>query len=233
MSKSENLFSRWSRLKHEANVEQRAEPVEPAQTSDIPDTNEGDEGTAHEPVDADNPSTAPVFDPASLPPIDSITAFSDIRPFLQAGVPAELTQGALRSAWAADPAIRDFIGIAENQWDFNDPDGIPGFSAVKLTDYAQGLAFLNFRNLGDADEAAPTISGNDEQSLSAVSAATPDESTDKIDQVAAAPAEVFQEAVPPARVAEETAIDSGEPMEAPLENRPRQSTRLHGSALPK
>ena len=79
---------------------------------------------------ADMPSPS-VFDPASLPPIQSIVADSDIRLFLQAGVPAELTRAALRSAWTADPAIRDFIGIAESQWDFNDPATIPGFGSIK------------------------------------------------------------------------------------------------------
>jgi hypothetical protein len=36
----------------------------------------------------------------------------------------------LRRAWVSDPVIRDFIGIAENQWDFNDPNGIPGFGPL-------------------------------------------------------------------------------------------------------
>jgi hypothetical protein len=49
---------------------------------------------------------------------------------LRKGVPADLTRAALRRAWASDPAIRDFIGIAENQWDFNDPNGIPGFGPL-------------------------------------------------------------------------------------------------------
>jgi hypothetical protein len=70
------------------------------------------------------------FDPTSLPAIETIGADTDITPFLQAGVPEELTRSALRKAWAKDPAIRDFIGIAENQWDFNDPDGIPGFGPL-------------------------------------------------------------------------------------------------------
>jgi hypothetical protein len=70
------------------------------------------------------------FDPASLPSIDAITADTDIIAFLQSGVPAELTRAALRRAWTSDPAIRDFIGVAENQWDFNDPNGAPGFGPL-------------------------------------------------------------------------------------------------------
>jgi hypothetical protein len=32
-----------------------------------------------------------------------------------------MTVAALRRAWVSDPVIRDFIGIAENQWDFTNP----------------------------------------------------------------------------------------------------------------
>ena len=61
-----------------------------------------------------------------LPPIDSITAVSDVRAFLAAGVPEDVTRAALRRAWLTDPTIRDFVGLAENQWDFAKPDGVPG-----------------------------------------------------------------------------------------------------------
>jgi TorA maturation chaperone TorD len=33
-----------------------------------------------------------------------------------------------------DPAIRDFIGIAESQWDFNDPTAMPGFGPLRAND---------------------------------------------------------------------------------------------------
>ena len=63
--------------------------------------------------------------------VNSITADTDIRAFLQSRVPLQLTQAALRRTWTADPAIRDFIGIAEGQWDFNDPNAIPGFGPLQ------------------------------------------------------------------------------------------------------
>jgi hypothetical protein len=75
-----------------------------------------------------------VLDLTKLPPVESITAATDIRPFLARGVPPELTRAALRRAWAADPAIRDFIGLAENAWDFNAPDAMEGFGPLELTD---------------------------------------------------------------------------------------------------
>jgi len=45
-------------------------------------------------------------------------------------VPADLTRAALRRAWSADPAIRDFIGLSENSWDFNVLGGVPGFGSL-------------------------------------------------------------------------------------------------------
>lgn len=129
MSDSENFLSRWSRLKHESEV-----------TS--PDTEAAS-------PDADVPSpppSSPAFDPASLPPIESIVADSDIRQYLHADVPPELTRAALRSAWAADPAIRDFLGIAESQWDFNDPTAIPGFGPLQAEDHLVARALGSLSN---------------------------------------------------------------------------------------
>jgi len=88
----------------------------------------------------DSPAS-PAFDPASLPPLHSITAGTDIRSFLGSNVPLDLTKAALRRAWVTDPAIRDFIGIAESQWDFNDPTAMPGFGPLSAGDVA-GLAGL-------------------------------------------------------------------------------------------
>jgi hypothetical protein len=87
-----------------------------------------------------NEAAAEEFDAASLPAIESITASTDIHSFLKAGVPPELTRSALRRTWTVDPAIRDFIGIAENQWDFNDVAGIPGFGPLRATDRVGCLA---------------------------------------------------------------------------------------------
>ena len=60
-----------------------------------------------------------------LPPVESIDAATDIRAFLNKGVPQDLTRAALRRAWSSDPAIRDFIGLSENSWDFTAPEGVP------------------------------------------------------------------------------------------------------------
>jgi Protein of unknown function (DUF3306) len=73
---------------------------------------------------------ASAFDVTALPSLDSIDAQTDITAFLQIGVPAELLLAALRRAWTADPAIRDFKELSENDWDFNDPNRIAGFGEL-------------------------------------------------------------------------------------------------------
>jgi len=75
-----------------------------------------------------------------LPPIESISAGSDIRPFLSTGVPADLTRAALRRAWSTDPMIRDFIGLSDNSWDFNAASGVPGFGSLTAEDARRLLA---------------------------------------------------------------------------------------------
>jgi hypothetical protein len=132
MSDDESFLARWSRRKRSA--------MPAARGQSKPEN--GDGGAAPE-ASASPPlprGAQPPVDPANLPPIESLGAESDIRAFLAAGVPAELTRAALRHAWAADPAIRDFIGLSENSWDFNAPDGVPGFGTVKAEDVRRLVA---------------------------------------------------------------------------------------------
>src|SRR6185369_9340130 len=99
----------------------------------------------------DQAASKPEFDLASLPSLDSITAITDVRAFLTPGVPADITRAALRRAWAADPAIRDFKGLAENDWDFTDPTAMPGFGALPPgTDIKKMLAQI----FGDGEKPA-------------------------------------------------------------------------------
>ena len=70
---------------------------------------------------------------------NSIGADTDVRGFLQPGVPPELTRAALRRAWSSDPAIRDFVGLVENGWDFNDPNAMHGFGAITPEEVARLL----------------------------------------------------------------------------------------------
>ena len=119
----ENFLRRWSRQKHAAATDAPA-GTEPPQSEHV-------EPRALPEVNP--PIDPPAFDPSSLPPIESISAASDIRAFLAPGVPEELSRAALRRAWVMDPTIRDFVGIAENQWDFTRPDEVPGFGSLEVT----------------------------------------------------------------------------------------------------
>ena len=123
MSEPEKFLDRWSRRKREATGESAP----------------GDSKAAAAPP-GEGKTEEVSFDPASLPPLDSITVQTDISAFLKPGVPPDLARAALRRVWSTDPAIRDFIGPVENGWDFNDPNGIPGFGPIYAGDVARLLA---------------------------------------------------------------------------------------------
>jgi hypothetical protein len=191
---SEDFLSRWSRLKHES---------ESAVPDKLPD------------VDA--PPVA-ASDPAVLPSLESIVADSDIRPFLDAHVPPELTSAALRRAWAADPVIRDFIGIAENQWDFNDHAAMPGFGPLQATDYLVDQALGRLIHGAQVTPESPDAVGPPLPSPEPRSA----EPADEIARLAVAPPD---DSPLPAHQGLETA--GVEAMPGP------PAARSHGGALPK
>ncbi|BAT60399.1 hypothetical protein GJW-30_1_02936 [Variibacter gotjawalensis] len=121
MSDDEPFLSRWSRRK-----------LTPSEAiPDAPPVSAGTEGAPSESTSPEPPSPKdqPV-DLSKLTPIESIDALTDITQFLARGVPTVLQQAALRKAWTADPAIRDFIEVAENQWDFAN-GAIPGFGPLE------------------------------------------------------------------------------------------------------
>jgi hypothetical protein len=145
VNRPERILARWSRRKQETAREGKSLSRPPQR-----------DGAKTEPAGTHAVSPAETseaaseeFDAASLPPIESITASTDIHSFLKAGVPRELTRSALRRAWTVDPAIRDFIGIAENQWDFNDVAGIPGFGPLRATDSVACLAVHTVHSADD------------------------------------------------------------------------------------
>ena len=189
----EGFLSRWSRRKR-AVVEGRApeEAAPPAPVEAKPET------LPAEPEDD--------FDLASLPPVDSLTIESDFTAFLHRKVPLELRSAALRRAWSLDPAIRDFVGPADYAWDFNAPDGVPGFAlelggdAMKLLSHALGL-----------DAPAPKPEEDKAPEAPAMAEAPAPEATPE------APGLAIAEAAPEAEAAPATPVE-----------RPRR----HGSALP-
>jgi hypothetical protein len=136
----EDIIKRWARLKQASKLAGKAPDGAVA---------------AGPPAEGETVGDAP-FDLASLPSIESIAAGTDIGAFLRAEVPADLARAALRRAWTSDPAIRDFIGIAENQWDFNDPDAMPGFGPLTAMEAgANALAQIFSGRLDEVQTAAP------------------------------------------------------------------------------
>src|SRR5438067_6609043 len=148
MSDEESFLARWARRKRSAAVTTRGQP-KPKNTAD---------DAASETPAASLPSgeTQSRFDPASLPPIEAIDAGSDVRQFLAAGMPADLTRAALRRAWSVDPMIRDFVGLSENSWDFNAPGGAPGFGSLTAAQAQRLLA-----RMMDATESPPAGQSSD------------------------------------------------------------------------
>jgi hypothetical protein len=151
MSDRETFLARWSRRKQAAaaepaDAESPALPTPSEEQIDVKETT--GEAAAAGGLHEDNVASAaqgpdaiaPLFDPASLPPIESIVADTDIRAFLAPGVPPEIARAALRRAWAADPKIRDFVGLADYDWDFNAPGSMAGFGPLEMTEELRQIA---------------------------------------------------------------------------------------------
>jgi hypothetical protein len=222
MSESENFAARWSRLKGQSGSEQATEPVE------LPVEAHDDEPIA---VEA---QSQPDFDPASLPSIDSITIGKDIRAFLQSGVPAELTRAALRRAWTSDPSIRDFIGIAENQWDFNDPLSIPGFGLFGPGENVSGLLAQALGTLDDVADRAAKLSDLVDQAGSTAACPPSEASLSDVTLHPDVPAQASPDADGGGSAADKAArrgIEQGDGAEAKSVD--PGDRRSHGGALPR
>jgi hypothetical protein len=152
MTDPQGFLSRWSerKLRKEPDEEECSGSAEPAEEG------RGEAGTRSAGApDAGSADAEPPFDLASLPPIESISAGTDIRGFLRPGVPAALKGAALRRTWTADPVIRDFVGLSENSWDFNAPDSIPGFG-TQVTESAR-RAVLDWMSGSAPADAQPDV----------------------------------------------------------------------------
>ena len=132
MTEPENFLKRWSQRKL---AERERSKDEHATNQHVP----AEHDALAEPPQTDGMVKAneETFDLADLPAIDSIVANTDVTAFLRPGVPADLTRAALRRAWTSDPAIRDFVGLVENGWDFNDPSAMAGFGTITADEVAK------------------------------------------------------------------------------------------------
>jgi hypothetical protein len=111
------FLGRWTRRKQQAR--RQADATEAP--SDAPEPR-GDVGVANaEMGEADRAETPPAgIDPADLPDIDSLTAESDVSPFLQEGVPEALKRKALRRLWGLDPVFANIDGLNDYDLDYTD-----------------------------------------------------------------------------------------------------------------
>jgi hypothetical protein len=158
MSDPDNFLSRWSRRKLEPQERAEGDAPHVEQSSATPADHMPPEPEAHPEAAAEADGEEPPFDVSSLPSIESITANTDIRNFLKPGVPLALSQAALRRMWSSDPAIRDFMEIAENQWDFTN-NSIPGFGAVDPADVPRLLAELMGKVADRVEQASDVLQG--------------------------------------------------------------------------
>lgn len=169
---NETFLARWSRRK-------RAAPEA-----------RGERDFANGPADAATPAVASAkasgkasvgeaVDHTKLPRVDDLRPSDSIEAFLRSGVPEALQRLAMRKAWVLDPAIRDFVEMAENQYDWNVPGGVPGFGDIApgtdvtaLLDQAIGkLARAGEGSANDADvtkELRTTAAAEGDQSLPSV-----------------------------------------------------------------
>jgi hypothetical protein len=151
MSENEHFLARWSHRKREAMAADAEPPAEPAHAE------------RSEPLTGSAAPANPEVDLSSLPPIEAIDAETDITAFLRRGIPQELSRTALRRAWTADPAIRDFVGLAENAWDFNDPNAMAGFGPLEPT--AEKVGTLVQGVVGGRAMAAESARGSPAQAV--------------------------------------------------------------------
>jgi hypothetical protein len=217
----DDFLARWSRRKREVTKAEAKPRVEPQPVRKELSTEAVQEAE-------------PEFDIASLPPIESINALTDVTAFLRQGVPAELTRAALRRVWTADPAIRDFVGLAENAWDFTDPAAMPGFGPLESTDEVRRMIASIVDQIGHAaefDPASEVGSSNDSKEVNK------DRADDEPMRVAAASKHADENShdtsdhqVLVQGNKEDTALQHD--VTEGVEVLPKSSRRSHGGALP-
>lgn len=204
---NESFLGRWSRHKRAQPIEQ--EPVEALEPS--PDEAEDDALTEE--------------DVAALPSLDDLTPDSDIRAFLQKGVPQALRNAALRRKWMLVPGIRDHHDPAvDYAWDWNTPGGVPGDGVAPSPERAAQMLRELFAPRRDAEaaQALETEAGVDD--------AVPETAAD------VAPQQADQETAPQAVRMSAVNSESRAKPEPPQPPAPSDVVasvrRRHGGAMP-
>lgn len=166
---------------------------------------------------------------ASLPKIEDITAATDIRVFLQKGVPAALRNAALRRAWTADPYIGRYEDPARDYfWDWNAPGGVPGGGGTLDPERVARMV----RDIAGKDESQTQDSDAAEAEAPAPVPADPGPAAAPADRDAEGHETVIAATGTPAAAPEPARAAA--PARGPEENALRDgvSRRRHGGAMP-
>ena len=214
MNDPDNFLSRWSRRKRQAGEDKEKNETGETVAAPAPENQQGIPA-------APGAAPSPEFNVESLPPIETISAETDITAFMRTGVPETLKHAALRRAWASDPVIRDFVGLNENFWDAAGPDGIPGFGDLDPNLDVRRMVSELFGETPRQDT-QPVL----EADRVADSSALP---TDNLPEAADPP----QATLPPAEELPQRNENAAAQIE-PSESEPEKKiSRRHGGAMPK
>ncbi|MCA0423841.1 MAG: DUF3306 domain-containing protein [Proteobacteria bacterium] len=155
----DGFLKRWSQRKTEA----REAPPEPEAAS----------------AESSDVASQPEVDLDLLPSLDDLNEATDITGFLQKGVPETLRNAALRKMWETNVAIRDYIGPADYQWDFNAASPFVGYGGMTPgTDIAGLVREVAEYHLKPAPDAEMTADNADGALPGGVPAALPDTAPD-------------------------------------------------------
>jgi hypothetical protein len=161
--KDESFAQRWSRLKQQARDEEKLTEAPPP---DLPATAATDQ---RQPA-AEEPKEETPFDPASLPPVESLTKDSDYSLFMRPEVPEELRQKALRRLWAADPVLSAPDALDMHNLDYN---AVPTFPEGVKTLFRIGQGMFDEAEAKAADAEAASRRAEDSAVEKAASADLP------------------------------------------------------------
>jgi hypothetical protein len=215
----EAFLTRWSKRKAQARVAPTVEdaPAEGQQSNAATET--GPDAVRTVGANESEPIEVALED---LPPIDSIDASTDLTPWLKKKLPESWKRAALSRVWAADPAISQFTGLADYAWDWNVPDGVPGFGPLRATDdvvqlLAQAMGQTPRRVIAEAEDAATAMS---------------DASQPELSQLPEMPKEAADQGFVDENLAPELDVAEIIPSSAPIEDHKIVRRRRGGGALP-
>lgn len=237
-----SFLDRWSRRKRAAESGPEAPGVADTDGAGLPEAVMDPASASPDPAPSEGDEALDEALIASLPRIEDITAQTDIRVFLQKGVPQALRNAALRRAWSADPLIAGYEDPARDYfWDWNAPGGVPGGGGIldpeRVARMARDIAGKVESAMHDSDPAQPPA-GRPDPAEPAVATATvpPEPAVGTTDDTAAS------DPVPAAKAGPVPASDPGrdiakapsgqaEPPASP-DRMAQEGRRRHGGAIP-